>query len=196
MSAEERFWSKVVIVDDDTSCWEWRGWCDKDGYGNVRRGAGLKRTHRVAYQLVYGEIPEGLFVLHHCDNPPCVRPEHLFLGTHQDNIADKVAKNRQAQGDTHGSRLHPEKLAWGDTNGSRLHPEKLARGDANGSRKHPERLVRGAAVNTAKLNEHIVREICFLYSTGEWTQEELGRRFGVGQTTISAIIRRKNWKHL
>lgn len=58
-------------------------------------------THRISWVLAFGPIPDGLNVLHHCDNPPCVRPDHLFLGTHRQNIADKVAKGRQHRGERH-----------------------------------------------------------------------------------------------
>ncbi len=91
----ERFWSKVVKTDD--GCWGWNGATTPFGYGRMTagsRGAGLLRAHRVSWELHYGPIPAGLLVLHHCDNPPCVRPNHLFLGTMLDNSRDAVAKGR------------------------------------------------------------------------------------------------------
>jgi hypothetical protein len=70
----------------------------KDGnrlnYGQVRVGDKMEKAHRVAWEKAYGAIPEGLCVLHKCDNPPCVNPEHLFLGTHKDNATDREAKGR------------------------------------------------------------------------------------------------------
>lgn len=77
-------------------CWVWQGARSKKGKGHGVIGAdgGLKLTHRVAWELAYGPIPKGLFVCHHCDNPPCVRPDHLFLGTNQDNIRDASRKGR------------------------------------------------------------------------------------------------------
>lgn len=73
------------------------------GYGQISnpRG-GTKRAHRIVYRELRGPIPKGLCVLHGCDNPPCCNPEHLFLGTRTDNMADKVAKGRQAKGETLG----------------------------------------------------------------------------------------------
>lgn len=90
-----RFWSKVRIGD---GCWEWSGGRDSCGRGAFRMAGVQVGAHRASWVLERGAIPAGLHVLHRCDNPACVRPSHLFLGTHKDNMADRNAKGRQARG--------------------------------------------------------------------------------------------------
>lgn len=87
-----RFWRKVSKTD---SCWLWTGAKNKDGCGRIGTiGGKLEKASRVSYSLKYGNIPSGMFVCHRCDNPRCVRPGHLFLGTPRDNTLDMVAKGR------------------------------------------------------------------------------------------------------
>lgn len=103
---QNRFWAKVNKTD---GCWLWTAGCFRRGYGAIGAGgrhSPLLRAHRLSWELHNGPIPEGLCVLHECDNPRCVRPEHLFLGTHQDNVADCVAKGRHSRGE----RVHQSKL--------------------------------------------------------------------------------------
>jgi hypothetical protein len=88
---EERFWSKVNKTE---TCWLWTGHCNCDGYGEFSICGVRILAHRASYLLEYGMLPEGLSVLHSCDNPPCIRPTHLFLGTQQDNVNDMIAKGR------------------------------------------------------------------------------------------------------
>ena len=99
----ERFWAKVNKTE---ACWVWTGQTDSDGYGRIKtsnRPRKRIRAHGFSWELHVGPIPNGLDVCHRCDNPPCVRPDHLFLGTTADNQADKVAKGRQARGERHAS---------------------------------------------------------------------------------------------
>ena len=77
------------------ACWVWEGVRDKDGYGRVWIDGHYYRAHRVVWEDEYGPIPDGILVCHLCDNPPCVRPDHLFLGTQKDNIADMLEKGRR-----------------------------------------------------------------------------------------------------
>lgn len=88
-----RFWNKVKTGKPD-ECWEWQGRRQR-GYGcfDLSSGKAVK-AHRMSYQLVYGAIPAGMHICHHCDNPGCVNPSHLFVGTDKDNSDDKIRKGR------------------------------------------------------------------------------------------------------
>ena len=80
-------------------CWAWQGCKHPQGYGLIRnmpQYLAPRLAHRVSWELHFGPIPDGMLVLHHCDNPACTNPQHLFLGSHQDNSDDMVAKGRQA----------------------------------------------------------------------------------------------------
>jgi hypothetical protein len=100
----ERFWNKVYKTE---SCWLWVGAKTPKGYGQFCHEGKIRRAHRLAYVLAFGEIPAELFVCHKCDNPSCVRPKHLFLGTNRDNVMDAIAKYGHYQSDkTHCIRGH------------------------------------------------------------------------------------------
>lgn len=98
---KERFWAKVT-VGTPGGCWLWNAQ-RLFGYGRFKVEGKMRCAHHIAWMLTHGEIPHGMFLCHRCDNPGCVNPAHLFLGTHDDNMRDMVAKRRQARGDAHGS---------------------------------------------------------------------------------------------
>jgi len=92
MNAKDRFEAKVG--NHGNGCWEWTAHRNMNGYGTFRLEGRTCLAHRAAWELAYGPIPDGIRVLHHCDNPSCVRPDHLFLGTQDDNIRDREEKGR------------------------------------------------------------------------------------------------------
>ena len=105
----ERFWSKVVRGD---GCWEWQACRAALGYGRIRVDGKVRIASRIAFELAVGPIPEGMLVCHHCDNPPCVNPEHLFLGDWTANARDRAHKGRN--GDIRGERNIGSKLTSAD----------------------------------------------------------------------------------
>jgi hypothetical protein len=102
---EEKFWSQVEKTD---GCWVWKGCIEKygAGYGVLTYNGKREKVHRISWRLAYGPIPDGMKVCHTCDNKPCVRPDHFFLGTHLDNMRDMIRKGRcNRRGEANGFSL-------------------------------------------------------------------------------------------
>ncbi len=159
------FWSIVKITTKE-ECWEWQHVPTKWGYGlfRVTPSAVAVGAHRIAYQLMFGEVASSVFVLHSCDNPICVNPYHLFPGTQADNIADKVRKGRQARGVTHGSRTNPDQLARGERHGR----AKMTREKVNEARRD--------------FGNGVVRKV------------DLMRRYGISSKTLDSLLGGRTWK--
>lgn len=102
----DRFWGKVDIQGRN-DCWEWIGAKQSNGYGNFSFNSCYILAHRFCWLIYFGKIPDGLFVLHHCDNRRCLNPKHLFLGTQKDNLKDMDLKGRRCRGEKH----HNSKLS-------------------------------------------------------------------------------------
>jgi hypothetical protein len=98
-------------------CWEWYPATHRFGYGRLWIKGRAVYAHRYMWEKVNGPIPPGLCVLHLCDNPPCVNPEHLHLGTRSDNVVDRHMRQRDARGETHGLAVHPELRPRGERHG-------------------------------------------------------------------------------
>jgi hypothetical protein len=162
-----------------SECVLWAGHKDRNGYGVTKvRGMNFF-AHRLAYEEAHGAIPEGLCCLHKCDNPPCCNPNHLFLGTQADNMADMMRKGRHkpGRGDRHGTKTHPELVARGERHGSVTHPDRVARGEKHGN---------------AKLTELTAHSAMGRLISGE-SQRSIARSLGVTRRAIRAIYNGHSW---
>jgi hypothetical protein len=170
----QRFWEQVAQSNPD-ACWEWQGGRYPTGYGRMYWTAkGNAYTHRIAYELTYGAIPEGLFVCHHCDNPPCCNPAHLFAGTAKDNSQDRDRKGRHRA---------PEVVR-------QLAREGKLKGRATTFKP------KGELNNRAKITPDIVRAIRRAAANGEGSAREIGLRYGLSRNHTAHIINRSKWAHI
>lgn len=165
-------------------CWNWpKSLNPQTGYGQLSAWIDGKRilltAHRVSYSAFRGQIEDGKYVCHSCDNRQCFNPAHLFLGDQSDNMRDMVAKGRY-------HFVKPE-IAW-----QHRMPERVPRGESHHLKKDSSCLPRGSAHPGAKLKESDVLEIRASSERGA----RLAERYGVSQCIISAVKKRKIWKHL
>lgn len=172
MSIVGRFWDKVPDRPEN-GCWIWAG-RKVGGYGALRSGRTASgkhrwvRAHRLSWEIHNGPIPDGLQVLHGCDNPPCVRPDHLRVGTHADNMADKVARGRCARqsGAEHWTHRRPD--------------HRPGAGERHAS---------------AKLTVELVRWVRSEHTKGR-SITSLAQEVGVGRASVSKAINGGSWRHV
>lgn len=200
------FWSLVNIGLED-ECWEWKRGKSGAGYGEIKvpNIARVMYAHRVAWGITHGDIPDGMHILHKCDNPPCCNPKHLFLGTQADNVQDCVKKGRRAK-----------KIRW-NIRGEKHWNSKLS--DSQNDEIIRTYLKGGVLVNELARQYHVtketiarrlriagvkidsfpksiltkeqVEEIRNEYMPGQVSMLQLAKQYGVCLTTIHNIIQCK-----
>ena len=161
----KRFWSKVDIKSEDM-CWNLAAGKNSDGYGIYFMNKKHIKAHRFSWLIHFGKIPISKLVLHKCDNPSCVNPLHLLIGTHKDNTVDMIRKGRSKLLSL--NRINRE-CSW---------------------------FCRGEDIGRAILVDSQVRYIRKLYESGSLTQLELSLDFDISENQISRIVNYKNWKHI
>lgn len=138
--AREIFMTRVEKMEH--GCWEWRGAINDHGYGIVRCEDRAQRAHRIAYRLFIGHLADDVEIRHSCDNPPCVRPEHLDIGTHDDNMRDGVERSRWPSGANHWTQRRGErrKILAAAT----IARQSLPSGDQHWTHRDPDKARRNA----------------------------------------------------
>lgn len=162
-----RLFRRKYGVNTKTGCHEWRASLTRCGYGQFRIDGKVMKSHRVSWLLFKGEIPDGMFVCHHCDNPRCVNPDHLFLGTHADNMADMRAKGRG---------FVPCGVTW--------------------QHFKPESVLRGEDSPAAKISESTAEAILAENDDTWGVRSRLGRKHGISPQHVGRILAGKAWAHL
>jgi len=208
----ERFWTKVDIRNWD-ECWEWLAQKDKDGYGRIKIKKKCLRAHRFSFFIHNGFVDKNLYVCHSCDNPSCVNPHHLWIGTNRDNQNDLVEKskiiNKKNKSKNMGEKSHLSKLKEEDVIAIRnLYLDKsiLIKDIANKFdititnvqdivKNKTWKHVYGGNKNASrmKLNNKKANEIRKIYAKGNITRKKLGKMYGVTKNNIDKILANKIW---
>lgn len=186
-SALMRILSHVRVAHSD-ECWEWAGHRLPHGYGLTSFDGKRTTAHRALYQAMNGRLDPSMLVCHHCDNPPCCNPAHLFVGSIGDNMRDMVAKGRTYAGPRNWG-------AFGDKNGSVTHPERRPRGANHFARARPHLVARGEACAT-KLSERDVVRMRELRASGATLQQVANQFGGLSPSYVRRVCLRRAWAHV
>jgi hypothetical protein len=166
--AVQRFMEKVNFGAPD-DCWKWGGAKKPRGYGNLRFQKTYYLAHRFAFAIFERSVPADKFICHHCDNPPCMNPKHLFLGDARDNTMDMIRKGRDGNN---------KNRATGKENGQHTHPEKRAYGEKNGN---------------SQLTWEDVDEMRQRYEQENLTYTQLADEYDISTSAVGFIIREEHW---
>lgn len=164
MGATEYLWSQIDVRGPD-ECWPWIGRMrGGDGRGYISIDGQRYIVPRLVYELAHGAMPDDKWALHTCDNPPCCNPAHIYPGTPQDNVRDKVERGR------------------------------TPKGERNGRYTHPETVPRGEKHHKAKLTEADVIEIRRKYTNHEASPNQIAKEYNVSRWTVRRIVAHNAWK--